>query len=623
VILLNVWRAFNPRLKILAVLMGALLAVLLLKLFSVQIVHGPRYGSRQEAQSLRRIRIPSARGEIFDRNGVPLAQNRPSYDIVIYLEELQKPTRKVDIASIAGANLSALSHALGAPVTLSDREVRIHYQLRRPLPLKVYRDVRPELVAAFAERASGWEGCDLLVTPLRQYNNGSLAAHVLGFVGRPQTTPEDELDKFYYYQPDIVGKQGVEAAFDDDLRGAPGGRTIRINVHGYREGEVAVKPATMGQSVVLTVDAKLQKIAEDALDRAPVGPRRRLKGAVVVLDPRNGDVLAMASRPTFDPNLFNPGGDARQISAILNDADAPLLNRAVSGRYAPGSIFKMIPMLAGLENGVINAETRARCDGFLIIGAQNQRFGCWRKDGHGIVDMHDALKKSCDVFFYQRGMAMGPAPIRDWSLNFGLGQRTGFELGGETAGLVPDADWKRARFGEGWWDGDSAQLAIGQSFLEVTPLQMARMTAALANGGTLWRPRIVDRVMTPTGEIVKKFEPQRQGSVPVSPRNMEIVRRAMLAAVQDVDGTGHRAAVRGVPIAGKTGTAEFGPRERRIKRAWFVGFAPYERPELAVAVVIDDGDSGGMTAAPVAGAIFAHVFGGTSVEAGGAAAYGD
>ena len=445
----------------------------------MQVVHGEHYGNRQDMQSLRRIRIPAARGEIVDRNGVVLANNRPSYDIAIYLDQLGRVSKKTDVVRVAQANLGALSATLGLPMTLADRDVRIHYQRRRPLPLPVWRDLRPEKVAAFAERASNLPGADLIVMPVREYPQGSLAAHLLGYVGKAgqDDTDEEEIEKFYYYQPDSVGRQGVEKACDEYLRGSPGGRTIRVNPAGRIADDLGEKQAELGGRVTLTIDANLQRIVEEALAHAHLSAGKELRGAAVLLDVRTGEVLAMASLPSFDPNIFNPGTPVQTVHAILNDPAKPMWNRAIGGGYAPGSTFKTITLLAGLQSGAISPQDTVVCTGSLQIGNWRRLFNCWDHAGHGRMDAYDAIKHSCDVWFYVEGMKTGVDAITKTAAEFGLGQPTGFDVGREEFGLVPSRAWKWTQRGEKWWDGDTAQLSIGQSFLLVTPLQMACIAA--------------------------------------------------------------------------------------------------------------------------------------------------
>ncbi len=605
----------NPRLTVMRWAAGVGLGVLALALFRVQIVHSAHFDSRLEAQSLRRIRIPSARGEIVDRHGVVLARNRPSYDIVMYLEQLGSDPKRQDVIGPAARCLRVLSQTLNKPITISPRDVRVHYQRRRPLPLPVWKDLPVATVAAFAERASTLPGTDLIVTPVREYPEGQLAAHVLGYVGDASAEDDDEqeLERYYYYQPDKVGRQGVELASDEWLRGAPGGKTIMVSPGGTLVGELGQKPAERGHRVVLTIDAKVQRIVEEAMARAPVPAGKPLRGAVVVLDPRTGEVLAMVSVPAFDPNVFNPGTPDEVIHALWNNPGKPTLNRAYGGVYAPGSTFKPITLLAALEAGALTMDRRADCHGSLQIGRDARPFGCWKDGGHGALDGWGAMRESCDVWFYHAGLAAGPEAMDRWAAEFGLGEPTGLDVGREYAGLLPTPSWKRNEKEERWWDGDTAQLAIGQSYLLTTPVQMACVAAALANGGDVPRPFVVKRIEEQSGASVRETRPQVRRRVRASSRHFETVRQSLLGAVGEPTGTAHRAYVPGLSVAGKTGTAEFDLYEngarRRINRVWFIGFAPYERPEVALALVLEDADSGGHTAAPVAGEILARMFG--------------
>ena len=604
------FRENTLRLRAVGLIIGIGLLILLATLGRVQVIRGGHYDTKQEAQSLRRIRIPAARGEIVDRNGVVLANNRPSYDIAIYLDQLGRVSKKVDVVRVAQANLGALSRALGLPVTLADGDVRIHYQRRRPLPLPVWRDLRPETVAAFAERASNLPGADLIVMPVRQYPQGPLAAHLLGYVGKAEQSDEDAIEKFYYYQPDSIGIQGVEKACDEYLRGLPGGRTIRVNPAGRIADDLGEKSAERGGRVTLTIDARLQRIVEEALTHALLSTGKERRGAAVLLDARTGEVLAMASAPGFDPNIFNPGTPAQTIQAVLNNPASPMINRAIGARYAPGSTFKTITLLAGLESGAISPQDTVVCTGSLQIGNWHRPFGCWNRSGHGRVDMMTALKQSCDVWFYQEGMKTGVDAITKVAAELGLGQPTGFDVGREQSGFVPSVAWKRMQYGERWWDGDTAQLSIGQSYLLTTPLQMACVAATFANGGICLRPYVVKRIETPDGQVVHEGESEARTRLSAKPQQLEIVRQAMLGAVQEINGTAHRAAVKGLSVAGKTGTAEYDTKQGRFKRAWFIGFAPYDQqPQVALSVLIEDADSGGHSAAPVAGEVFARMFG--------------
>jgi len=619
------YRDNNPRLALVRAGIGFGLLFLLVNLFHVQILERDRYGDREQAQSLRRIRLPAARGEIVDRNGVVLANNRPSYDVAISLDQLGRISKRQDVARLAEKNIQAVSTALNLPVTVTDQDVRNHYNRRRPLPMPLWHDLPPQTVAAFVERAGNWPGTDLLVTPVRQYPNGALAAHLLGFCGKAEQSDDEELENFYYYQPDRTGKQGVEHAFDGDLRGAPGGHTIRVNPSGVQVGEVGAKPAERGNRIVLTIDARIQRIVETALAHAVLPAGKELRGSVVVLDPRNGEILALASVPAFDPNIFTPGTPPATVAAVLQNPGKPMIDRAVGALYAPGSTFKPVTLLAGLEAGTIAGGDTATCTGGLQIG--NHTFRCWNSHGHGRVDLFTAMMQSCDVWFYQEGLRTGVDALAKMAREFGLGQPAGADFASDFTGVVPTPAWKRMERNEKWWEGDTAQLAIGQGFLLTTPLQMANLAATLANRGTRWRPFVVKQIESPDRQPLQVTQPVVLSRLSARPQNVDLVRQTMRAAVQSAQGTGHHAAVRGLTVAGKTGTAEFdshaGGTTQRINRAWFIGFAPYDEPKVAVAVLIEDGVSGGHVAAPVAGQILAGIFNASLETTGGGPGYVD
>jgi penicillin-binding protein 2 len=612
------FREHNPRLRAIGTIIASGLVVLLVALWRVQVTHGEHYDNKQEAQSLRRIRIPAARGEIVDRNGVVLANNRPSYDIAIYLDQLGRFSKKVDVVRVAQTKLKALGAELGMNPELKDDVVRAHYEERRPLPLPVWRDLRPELVAAFAERAGNLPGADLIVMPVRQYPQGSLAAHLLGYVNKAKDGAEEEIENFYYYQPDSVGQQGVEKACDEYLRGSPGGRTIRVTPAGMVANDLGEKQAERGGRVTLTIDVRLQRIVEDALAAVKITAGKELRGAAVVLDVRTGEVLALASAPGFDPNIFNPATPAPAIEAVMDNPSSPMLNRAIGGRYPPGSTFKPITLLAGLESGAVSPQDTVVCSGSIQIGNWPRPFRCSNHSGHGPIDAYNAIAESCDVWFYREGLKIGPEAIARMAGEFGLGQPTGFDVGREQWGFVPTPTWKWLRHREKWLDGNTAQLSIGQSYLLVTPMQMACVAAIFANRGTCLHPYVVKRIEACDGQVVHEGQPEVRAHLSAKPEQLDLVRRAMLGAVQDARGTAYRAAVKGLSIAGKTGTAEYDTKQGRLNCGWFIGFAPYDQPQVAVAILIEDAVSGGQTAAPVAGRIFAQMFGRSAEDKGAA-----
>jgi penicillin-binding protein 2 len=605
----------TQRLRKVTVVVFCGLLVLALALFHVQIVRGAFYDARLRQQSLRSVKLPAVRGRIFDRNRVCLADNRPSYGVAMYFQELRREaskTKRLTRLQLALNTAGTLSRTLSLPA-VNETALRAHLSNRPSVPMVLWSDLGPDRIAVFSEQISTQPGVDIAVMTTREYPLGARTAHVLGHLGRKLDT-EDEREG-YYLQPDLEGKTGIEAALDASLHGTPGGRIVQLDVSGYSENTFSEIPAESGADAVLTLDARLQQIAESALASAPMPKGNPLRGAAVVVDVTNGDVLAAVSLPSFDTNLFSRGITRERYNELLNDPGKPFLNRALHGQYPPGSVFKPFVMLAGLESAAITPQTTSDCGGSMRFGGQVMR--CWETRGHGRVGIVEAMKVSCDVFFYQQGIKMGVRPIKQWAEIFGFGASSGGLLW-SAKGFIPDDTWllAKSKGREKWTDGRTANVAIGQGEVLVTPLQMALATAAIANGGVLWQPRFVQRLEA-HGDAAQTFEPQVKRKVSVSREHFELVRRMMLEVVESPSGTGGRARVTGVRVAGKTGTAEVGPPHARKNIAWFVAFAPFDHPRYAVAVVVENGDHGGTTAAPVAARIFAGLFDRQYSETGG------
>jgi penicillin-binding protein 2 len=585
------------RMTRLSVVIACGLVILVIALFRVQIVNGAFYDQRLRSQSLRSIKLPAPRGRIFDRNHVLLADNSPNYGIALYFQELRRDaTRSRALAQVAMETVTTLSASLQLPLPRAS-VIRNHLNQKPAVPLIAWSQLPPEIVAAFAEQHSTRRGVELAVSAIREYPRGTSLAHLLGYVGRKQDNEEDE--RAYYLQPEMAGMAGLEKALDDLLRGEPGGRIVPIDAMGFAEGSVSEIAPVAGRDVVLTIDARVQAAAEGALANAPLSAHRPVRGAAVVVDVTNGEVLALASSPSYDPNLFSRGMTQQQYDALVRDEGKPFLNRAVQSAQPPGSIFKPFVMLAMLEAGVITPQSHCECRGGLHIGQQYMR--CHAASGHGRVGASDAMKFSCDVFFYEYGMKLGVLPIKRMAEQFGCGSPTGAPLA-ERRGFLPDPDWLRQREGMRWTDGRTANVAIGQGEVLTTPLQMAMATAALANGGVLFEPGFVlpeSPGQRTTGKV--------RGRISARKENLEFIKRTMFEVVEG-GGTGGRARISGIRVAGKTGTAEVGRPEARRHIAWFIAFAPYEQPKYAVVVMVEDGDHGGTTAAPVAGKILAAIF---------------
>ena len=561
------------------VMIGMLLALAFLAvvLWRVQVVHASQYRSDLERQSIRRVRLPGTRGAIYDRNGICLADNRPSYCIAVYVEELRRPGRWHATVEAVQEVLGQVGAELGLEAALDDDAIRAHIRRRLPLPLLVWRDIGTATLARWAERRQPFPGVDLYIEPVRHYPRGPLAAHVVGYVGSLDIE-RDPANPYHYYLPEMEGKVGIEEVRNDVLAGSTGGRLIRVDASGFKHDEVGEREPGRGEDIYLTLDARLQEAVEDALAGEV--------GAVVVMDPRNGDVLAMASSPDFDPNVFSPRVSSEDWQRLTDDPRRPLYNRAAAGAYPPGSTFKPLVAIAALENRQASGSTTFDCPGFFALG--NVRFHCWRRSGHGTIGMRKAIEQSCNAYFCQLGLATGHERIYHMADAVGFGHKTGVAVDFEVPGLLPGDEWKRRHRHDAWRSGDTCNLSIGQGALLATPLQMAMFTAALANGGRIYRPRL----------LLESGTPQPIADLAWSRGTLEIVRGGMLDVVEAETGTGKRARVEGMRMGGKTGTAEYGPRDARKKHAWMIAFGPFEAPRYAVAVVIEDAMSGGRNAAP-------------------------
>ena len=592
----SVWRLLGLWLAALACLGG-----LVLRLWNLQVAQGMEYQRKLAKQSLRSVRLPGIRGRILDRNGERLADNRPSYCVSLYLEELRRPGGLQRTVDHIMDTLYRLAETMDRPLQLTQQDVRLHLGRRTPLPLVAWRDLDDTAVARFIERSGKFPGAALTVEPVRTYPQGASACHLLGYVGRadPPAEGEDGVEKFHYYLPEMAGKAGIEKRLDGVLRANAGGKLeIQVDVAGFKFDEVSRRTPGKGGDIVLAVDERIQRAAEAVLE----GQR----GAAVVVDPRNGDILALASAPGFDPNGFVPSVPADTWNRLLKDAARPLFSRATGGEYAPGSTFKPVTLLAALHSGQVAADTRFTCPGYFELGSA--RFRCWQHWGHGNIDLQSAIRYSCNVYLFHAALACGPEPIQAMARAVGFGRRTEISLDFERPGLVPDAAWKRAARRDSWRDGETCNQAIGQGALLVTPIQMGLYAAVLANGGTLWQPRLVRQITAADG-TAQEIAPAAAPDGPRwKPQHIRTVREGMRDAVNQPDGSGKRAALAQVVVAGKTGTAEYGVKGSGRKMTWMIAFAPFEEPRYAVAVLVEDGVSGGTTVAPRVKQLLAQVF---------------
>ena len=613
------------------------LGVLAAKLWWEQVARGPFWTKKIASRSQVTVRIPSVRGEIRDRNGITLVANRASYEVDFYLPAMVKgfkdqnkwvpvtkykaPVRQMltekneaDVVQIVNTTIIPRLDELKLAKDYNSERLQKHYRNDTEVPFTYLEEINFETVAKFAEHDVGLPGVELAIRPVREYRFKALAAHLLGYVGAPNDIDKlPDVDKYTFYQPDVEGKSQVELVLDKWIRGTPGVRVLQRSVKGVIEGEIENIPPKPGNNIYLTIDARIQYIAERALRDAGIG-----RGAAVVVDPNNGEILAMASVPSYDPNSFIPSITKKDWEALNDDDTDPLTNRAIQG-YAPGSTFKTVTALAGLRAG-LDPRMSLNCGGGYQYGGKFMM--CWvtaqHMAPHGSLTLPDALKQSCNSFFYQWGNKAKIENILAIADSLGLGQQTGVPLTGEQSGLIPGPKWlAQVSPSERWTDGYTANVSIGQGAVEASPLQMAMVVSTIANRGISYYPKLVHRILTPEGEdardesgnIVMPHEPKVRAdlhAVGITNPQIELVREGMKRVV--ASGTGKKAQIKGITVAGKTGTAQFWRLEKengkmvRIKdnHTWFITFAPYEQPKYAVCIFVQGAKSGGGVSAPIA-----------------------
>lgn len=619
-------RSNEFRLGVLALLMLACFALLIGRLWYVQVARGAEYTARIRNNSQVTVRLPAVRGEILDRNGIPLAQNRASNAVEFYLPDMVRDYRtrfgtvpkhtyrttvrgmmteksEPDIVKIVNETVMPRLAELGLARDYNASQLRIHFRNNTEVPYTYIEDLDFETMARFAENDIGLAGVNVTVRPVRNYVFGALASHLLGYVGVPDEIDKEEAANFNFYQPDAEGKAQIEQALDSELRGTAGARILQRNAKGVIEGEIRRDPPVSGNNVHLTLDARIQYIAEKAL-RA-VG-----RAAAVVIDPNNGDILAMASVPSYDPNSFIPAIATADWNALIGDSTDPLINRALSA-YAPGSTYKIPTALAGLRAGLEDAHLN--CSGGVQYG--NKVMACWiasKNGAHGTLDLENSIRVSCNAYFYQFGNKAGIDQIVATGHMLGLGEKSGLPLTGEAPGILPGPAWLQANYPrERWTSGHTANVSIGQGFVLATPLQMAMVSATVANGGMSYYPRLVDKVVAPDGTVVRQEPVKIRANLAeggILPQKLEIVRRGMWDVVNRGGGTAASARIKNYEVAGKTGTAQFWRGKVKDNHTWFIAFAPYQNPRYAVAVIVQGAQSGGGVAAPIAAKILSDIF---------------
>lgn len=644
------WSAIRgaPRVILLALLILGVFGGLSLRLWNLQFVQGEYYRERASRQSTRLVTVPAARGIVYDRNGSPLVRNVPSFDITIvpaYLPEDETEAENV---------LVRLAMLLGMPYTTAgmgeDRAAQpglreivedVPYS-GRYRPLVIERGVDRDTALLVAQQALLMPGVSVQVESAREYPYGSLVSQALGYLlPIPEGSEDEYIEQGYDSSTDRIGAAGIEATYEDELRGEKGQRIVEEDVIGRLVRVIGEQAAPVpGNNVYLTLDLDLQRAVEEMLQQKMEQPDvNSPRGVAIVMHPQTGEILAMVSLPTYDNNLFTQGISASDWQRLASDPHRPMLNHAISDGLPPGSVFKIVVAAGALQEDVLTAGTRFVCPGKIVVPnkyypndpGRAQPFYCWNQSGHGWLDVVGGLAHSCDIFFYNAGggfeetgfEGLGVDGISQYARMFGFGELTGVELPAEVDGLVPSRTWKRLTVGESWSTGDTYNLSIGQGYLSVTPLQMLNAVNVVANGGTLYRPSIVHHVTDSEGEMEQPFEPDVVRALPIDEEYWSLVQQGMEGAVDY--GTAPRAQIEGLRVAGKTGTAQFcddialeigicGVGLEQPTHAWFAAYAPAEAPEVSVIVFLYNGGEGSVAAVPVAHDILEYYFRGPAPE---------
>lgn len=570
-------------------------------LWYLQVIRGNDLRQLSENNRIRIREMVADRGMLLDRKGEILADNRPSFDVFLIPEDIR-------------ANPESLEK-VGEILNLTREEIgeKLKGLKRRPAfrPIKLKSDINWDKLALLESNRIHLPGVLVDVRPKRAYPYGSVASHLLGYIGEVDETELKQMKDRPYSMGSMIGKYGVEYEWETHLRGVDGGRQNEVDALGREIKPLRSVEPLPGHNVVLTIDLDLQKVAEEAFQDK--------NGALIAMDIKTGRILAMVSKPSFDPSIFARGVTAEEWNALVDHPFHPLQNKGIQGQYPPGSIFKIVTAIAGIETGAITPQTQITCTGAFSYG--NRDFRCWKEKGHGTLNLHQALVESCDVYFYQVGLKVGVDAIAHYASQLGLGRKTGIGLPHEKAGLVPSSSWKKKRFGVPWYSGETLSVAVGQGYLITTPLQIATLISAVANGAKLHRPYVVERVENIDGETLKKYTPQEMNRADISEKTLRVIQEALMGAVNDPRGTGYASALKQVNVAGKTGTAQVTRMAADFKKgdmnrmplkfrdhAWFAAYAPFEDPEIAVAVLVEHGGYGGVVAAPIAKKVIAKYF---------------
>jgi penicillin-binding protein 2 len=576
------------------------IAVIITRLWFLQIHNGGKYQELADNNRVRMLNVTASRGNIMDIEGRTIITNRPSFNIVWVKEDSPDPDEII----------KKLSLILNEEIAVLLKRVRESVDNPRHIPILLKEDIDWKTLVYIENNHYDLPGVRIEVLPRRNYLFGDLGSHMIGYTGEIN---QEELSKKKwdnYQSGDQIGKRGFEKLYEGQLRGDKGTLYMEVDAHGFEQRQLKGKEPLPGNDLQLTIDLDLQLEAENAMAGKA--------GAVIAMDVNSGRILAFSSAPPVHLEDFVGGISTKNWQALLNNIKRPLVHKTIQGQYPPGSTYKIVTALAGLSKGVINSKTVFYCSGSMAFG--NRRYGCWKEGGHGPVSLNRALAESCDVYFYQVGLKVGVDSLAEYANRMGLGHKTGIEFEYEKSGLIPTANWKKLAKDEPWQEGETLSIAIGQGFNLVTPLQICQMTSALANGGILYKPYLVEKIIDPEGQVLQEFAATVDMELIGMNTYLGLIREGLVAAVNDRHGTGKAAQLKDITVAGKTGTAQVVALEKfkevdeedvaykHRDHAWFTSYAPAVNPEIAVTVLVEHGGHGGSAAAPVAKKVLERYF---------------
>jgi penicillin-binding protein 2 len=577
-------------------------AIIFARLWFLQIYKGGEYRDRADNNRVRMREIAAPRGNILDAKGREMVTNRPSFNVVLVREDSN------DVDKL----LKKLASSLDLDISELWKKLRDAGGKPRHIPVRLLEDVDWETLAYVENHNQEFPGIRIETIPARVYHYENLAAHAIGYLGEISKKELEARDPNIYAGGDLVGKMGLESLREADLRGEKGSSSSEVNARGFEQQLLKNEEPLPGNDIQLTIDTELQKVAEDLMDAGDKA------GAVVAMEVKTGRMLVLASNPVLPLNQFVGGISHKNWNALLENSKHPLINKVVQAQYPPGSTYKMITAMAGLNSGVIDKDTVFYCPGHYTFA--KRRYHCWKRGGHGAVNLNRAISESCDVYFYQVGLRVGVDKLAEMANKFGLGHKSGIEMEHEKSGLTPTKEWKKKRYNKRWQDGETLSIAIGQGFNLVTPLQICLLTATIANGGKQYFPQIIEKVTDPDGRVLEQFEPVVADELKNEDAFLTLIRTGMEEVVQGKRGTARNVRIKGLTIGGKTGTAQV-VRLKQYKHlkeedipykyrdhAWFTCYAPADDPEIAITVLVEHGLHGGSVAGPIARSLLETYF---------------